>query len=160
MSLGSLRARAGSFFGGRFGSASEAGPEALPVRTGMPGRALHSTAPVRLLGFDQALVWVTVTLLLWGLVMVYSASVAMPDNPKFTRYAHTHFLVRHLLSMMMALVVAVLVFQVPMATAWRPMCTMRRVSQRKSTMATSTPTRPNSSPITAIRKSVWASGNQ
>ncbi len=116
MSLGTLRARAGNFFGGLFGGTTDTGPEALPVRTGMLGRSPHSTAPVRLLGFDQALVWVTVTLLLWGLVMVYSASIAMPDNPKFTRYAHTHFLVRHLLSMMMALLVAVLVFQVPMAT--------------------------------------------
>ena len=29
--------------------------------------------------------------------MVYSASVALPDNPKFARYAPTHFLVRQLL---------------------------------------------------------------
>jgi cell division protein FtsW len=40
-------------------------------------------APVRVLGFDQALLWVTVALLAWGLVMVYSASIAMPDNPRF-----------------------------------------------------------------------------
>jgi cell division protein FtsW len=46
-------------------------------------------------GFDQPLVWVTVALLLWGMVMVYSASVAMPDNPKFAKYTHTYFLVRH-----------------------------------------------------------------
>jgi cell division protein FtsW len=36
--------------------------------------------------------------------MVYSASIAMPDNPKFARYAHTHFLVRHTLSLVMAFV--------------------------------------------------------
>jgi cell division protein FtsW len=40
----------------------------------------------------------------------------MPDNPKFSRYAHTHFLVRHVLSLGVALVVAALAFQVPMAT--------------------------------------------
>ncbi len=67
-------------------------------------------------GFDQALVWVTVALLMWGLVMVYSASVAMPDNPKFSRYAHTHFLLRHVLSLVVAFIVAFLAFQVPMAT--------------------------------------------
>lgn len=67
-------------------------------------------------GFDQALVWVTVALLMWGLVMVYSASVAMPDNPKFSRYAHTHFLLRHVLSLVVAFIVAYLAFQVPMAT--------------------------------------------
>ena len=77
---------------------------------------MGSTTPVRLLGFDQALVWVAATLLLWGLVMVYSASVAMPDNPKFSRYAHTHFLLRHVFSLGVALVVAVLAFQVPMST--------------------------------------------
>jgi cell division protein FtsW len=72
--------------------------------------------PVRLLGFDQALVFVTLALLLWGLVMVYSASVAMPDNPKFARYANTHFLFRHMFSLVVALVVAVLAFQIPMST--------------------------------------------
>jgi hypothetical protein len=54
-------------------------------------------APARVQGFDQALLWVTVALLAWGLVMVYSASIALPDNPRSRRYAHTHFLVRHAL---------------------------------------------------------------
>jgi cell division protein FtsW len=82
----------------------------------MPGRVLGPSMPVRLLGFDQALVFVAMTLLLWGLVMVYSASVAMPDNPKFARYEHTHFLLRHMFSLAVALVVAVLAFQIPMST--------------------------------------------
>ena len=89
---------------------------ALPVRTGMPGRILGPSMPVRLLGFDQALVFVTLALLLWGMVMVYSASVAMPDNPKFARYENTHFLFRHMFSLVVALVVAVLAFQIPMST--------------------------------------------
>ena len=93
---------------------------ALPVRTGMPGRINGPSMPVRLLGFDQALVFVTLALLLWGLVMVYSASVAMPDNPKFARYATTHFLVRHVFSLFAAFVVAVLAFQIPMST-WEKM---------------------------------------
>ena len=67
-------------------------------------------------GFDQPLVWVTVTLLLWGLVMVYSASIAMPDNPRFANYAHTHFLVRHIASIAVAFVAALLAFQVPVQT--------------------------------------------
>ncbi len=46
------------------------------------------------------------------------------------------------------------------AIAWRPMSMMRRVIQKNRTISTSTPTRPNSSPMTAIRKSVWASGSQ
>ena len=90
--------------------------DALPVRLG--GQSLSGThsSPVNLSGFDQALVWVTVALLMFGLVMVYSASVAMPDNPKFARYAHTHFLMRHVLSLAVAFVVALLAFQVPVST--------------------------------------------
>ena len=45
--------------------------------------------------------------------MVYSASIAMPDNPKFARYTHTHFLYRHVLSLMVAFVAALIVFQIP-----------------------------------------------
>ena len=44
------------------------------------------------------------------------------------------------------------------ATAWRPIMKMRRVSQKKATITQATPMKPSSSPITAIRKSVWASG--
>lgn len=98
--------------------AGTADPDALPVRTSL-GRVSNAT-PVRLLGFDQALVGVTLALLIWGLVMVYSASIAMPDNPKFSQYQHSHFLMRHLMSLGLALVVAVLVFQVPLAV-WEKM---------------------------------------
>ena len=102
--------------GGLFGKLAAPGSEPLPVRIGQTGRVMNASNPVRMLGFDQALVWVAATLLLWGLVMVYSATVAMPDNPKFSRYAHTHFLVRHVISLGVALVVAALAFQVPMST--------------------------------------------
>ena len=36
-----------------------------------------------MLEYDQALVWVTALLLLLGLVMVYSASVSLPDSTKY-----------------------------------------------------------------------------
>jgi cell division protein FtsW len=90
--------------------------DVLPVRLG--GQSLsgsHSSA-VSLSGFDQALVWVTLALLMFGLVMVYSASVAMPDSPKFSRYSHTHFLMRHMLSLVVGFMVALLAFQVPVST--------------------------------------------
>jgi cell division protein FtsW len=102
---------------GWFSGFGKAAADVLPVRLG--GQSLSRTLaapPVRMAGFDQALLWVTVALLMWGLVMVYSASVAMPDNPKFARYAHTHFVVRHVLSLAVAFIVAVLAFQVPLAT--------------------------------------------
>jgi cell division protein FtsW len=90
--------------------------DVLPVRLG--GQSLSGThaSPVSLSGFDQALVWVTLALLMFGLVMVYSASVAMPDSPKFSRYSHTHFLMRHMLSLVLGFVVALLAFQVPVST--------------------------------------------
>ncbi len=90
--------------------------DALPVRLGGMRGGGAGSAPVRMAGFDQALVWVCVALLVWGLVMVYSASIAMPDNPKFARYAHTHFLTRHMVSLLVAFVVALVAFQVPVET--------------------------------------------
>lgn len=94
-----------------------AGPvaEVLPVRLGSGRRADTATRPTRDMGFDQPLVWVVVALLVWGLVMVYSASIAMPDNPRFARYTHTYFLSRHALWIGIAFVAALLAFQVPVA---------------------------------------------
>ena len=102
-------------FMGWFSNVGKAASEVLPVRLGGQSLTRAPEASPRLAGFDQALVWVTVGLLMWGLVMVYSASVAMPDNPKFARYAHTHFLLRHVLSLAVAVALAVLAFQLPMA---------------------------------------------
>uniref|UniRef100_UPI00406D3ABB putative lipid II flippase FtsW n=1 Tax=Rhodoferax sp. GW822-FHT02A01 TaxID=3141537 RepID=UPI00406D3ABB len=92
------------------------GAAALPVRLGGRGSFSTPTRSVQVRGFDQPLVWVTVSLLLWGLVMVYSASIAMPDNPRFANYAHTHFLIRHIASIGVAFVAALLAFQVPVQT--------------------------------------------
>lgn len=89
--------------------------ENLPVRAGGMEYRQSTTTPASVLGFDQALLWVIVTLLAWGLVMVYSASIAMPDNPRFGKISHTHFLVRHIFSLVMGFVAALLTFQIPMA---------------------------------------------
>ncbi len=76
---------------------------------------VSGAAPQRVAVFDQPLLWVTVALLAWGLVMVYSASIAMPENPKFARYTHTHFLTRHTVSVVVGFIAALLLFQVPIA---------------------------------------------
>ena len=96
--------------------AGDGGNVVLPVRLGVQRTASARPASMTLAHFDQALVWVTVALLMFGLVMVYSASIAMPDNPKFARYAHTHFLVRHMVSLTVAGLMAFLAFQVPVST--------------------------------------------
>ncbi|MDP2034434.1 MAG: putative lipid II flippase FtsW [Polaromonas sp.] len=101
---------------GWFSGLGGAATQGLPVRLGGQGASRTASAPVRMSGVDQSLIWVTVALLVWGLVMVYSASVAMPDNPKFARYAHTHFLLRHAISLGVAFAMALLAFQVPVAT--------------------------------------------
>jgi len=89
---------------------------ALPVRLGGRGSFASSTTTAQVRGFDQPLVWVVVALLLWGTVMVYSASIAMPDNPRFSNYTHTHFLVRHVASIGVAFVAALIAFQIPVQT--------------------------------------------
>ncbi len=85
--------------------------DVMPVRDQVH---LGQGTPVRLLGFDQALVWVVGALLALGLVMVYSASVALPDNPKFARYTATYFMWRHLMFIGVAVIAALLAVQVPM----------------------------------------------
>ncbi|MEI7763550.1 MAG: putative lipid II flippase FtsW [Comamonadaceae bacterium] len=80
------------------------------------GTRLNSSAPTRVVSFDQPLLWVTLVLLIWGMVMVYSASIAMPENPRFAKYTHTYFLTRHVLWLLMSFVAAVLAFQVPVAS--------------------------------------------
>jgi cell division protein FtsW len=99
---------------GWFGSLSGKAGEVLPVRVGGTEYRQSSTTPASVLGFDQALLWVVVALLAWGLVMVYSASIALPDNPRFANYAPTHFLTRHVMYLVFGFVASLLAFQVPM----------------------------------------------
>ncbi len=84
----------------------------LPVRTNVD---LAGSPPPRLSGFDQGMVWVVLGLLALGLVMVYSASVALPDNPRFARYLPTHFLTRHAISLVLGLIVGFAVMQIPVS---------------------------------------------
>ncbi len=111
--LGGERGLAGALAGGARG-------DPLPVRLSSRTYAGTRNVAVRELGFDQPLLWVVVALLAWGLVMVYSASIALPDNPRFANYASTHFVLRHGLSMLIGLFAAVMAFQFPMR-AWEKM---------------------------------------
>lgn len=90
--------------------------DGLPVRLSSRNFGGTRQAPVSELGFDQPLLWVAFSLLCWGLVMVYSASIALPDNPRFANYASTHFVVRHAIAMGLGLLAAVVAFQLPMRT--------------------------------------------
>ena len=69
------------------GTKKERAAKPIPVRDWID--VGKSGQPTRLAGFDQAMVCVVIALLALGVVMVYSASVALPDNPKFARYSPT-----------------------------------------------------------------------
>ena len=86
----------------------------VPVRDWI---AVSAGQPTRLLGFDQTLVSVVIALVALGAIMVFSASVALPDNPKFANYQHTHFLLRHLFAIGVGSGLAIVAVQVPM-TFW------------------------------------------
>ena len=101
-----------AWLGGLSGKAADV----LPVRVGGTDYSPTRSTPAAVLGFDQTLLWVVVALLAWGLVMVYSASIAMPDNPRFGKIAPTHFLMLHARALVVGFVVALLAFQVSMAT--------------------------------------------
>jgi cell division protein FtsW len=88
--------------------------EALPVRDQVQITPQRNTS---LAGFDRTLVLVTIGLLALGLVMVYSASIALPDNPKFANYSPTYFLTRQALFIGIGFVAALIALQVPVA-AW------------------------------------------
>jgi len=86
----------------------------VPVRTsGYGGSASDS----RVEQFDFTLLWVVLSLLAFGLVMVYSASIAMPDNPRLARLSNHHYLMRHSFALVVGITAAILVFQVPV-DAW------------------------------------------
>lgn len=88
--------------------------EDVPVHMGgmLLNEPQHASVEVR--GLDRQLLGVVAALLLFGTVMVYSASIAMPDNPRFAKLSDLHFLNRHVLSLLMAVLAAIPVFYVSM----------------------------------------------
>ena len=99
----------------RMGSADKPAP--MPVRIGYVGPAAS-----RMLDFDQNLLWVIVLLLAFGLVMVYSATVAIPEDPHFAHWTQFHFFWRDLAAIALGLIGGWVVFQFPMKfwERWAP----------------------------------------
>jgi cell division protein FtsW len=96
----------------------------LPVRDRVD---LPGARAVRVLAFDQSLVAVVVALMLMGVVMVYSASIALPDNPKFQKLglpplSEFFFVKRHVFAIAVGLAGALVAVQVPVKVweKWAP----------------------------------------
>lgn len=62
---------------------------------------------------DLVLIWSALALLLLGLVMVYSSSIATAEGSRFTGHDSGYFLVRHAAFLMIGVVAGTLAFQVP-----------------------------------------------
>ena len=67
--------------------------------------------------YDASLAWTTLLLLAFGLVMVYSASIAMSEASVHTGNRAWYFLMRHGIFVVVGIVAAAVAFQVPMK-AW------------------------------------------
>ncbi|MDP3637215.1 MAG: putative lipid II flippase FtsW [Azonexus sp.] len=64
---------------------------------------------------DYALLWSVLILLFAGMVMVYSASIAIAEGGRFTNHQPAYYLVRHGVFLCVALVAAAVAFQVPLS---------------------------------------------
>src|SRR5205814_2049044 len=73
-----------------------------------------------LLIYDSTLAWAGLLLLAIGLVMVYSASIAMAEVSAHTGYRPWYFLVRHALFVTAGLAAAWIAFQIPIKV-WQQM---------------------------------------
>ncbi len=72
-----------------------------PGRTNMPA-------------VDHQLIIAVSVLLLFGLLMVYSASIALADGPRYASYGQYYFVVRHAVFLLLGVFVALMVANVPM----------------------------------------------
>ncbi|MDC8759828.1 putative lipid II flippase FtsW [Janthinobacterium fluminis] len=70
----------------------------------------------KMMEYDQPLVWVTLLLMLMGMVMVYSASISLPDSPKFANYKNSYFLVRQAIFICISLMAGLFVFRIRIST--------------------------------------------
>lgn len=65
---------------------------------------------------DPLLLWSSLGLLLLGLVMVYSSSIALAEGSRFTGNQSAYFLIRHALFLAVGVVVGLIAFQLPLRT--------------------------------------------
>jgi cell division protein FtsW len=93
------------------------------MKIALPGFASNAARPMdslaqrsKMMEYDQPLVWVVLLLMLFGMVMVYSASISLPDSPKYATYRNNHFLIRQGIFICVSLVAGLFAFRLPIAT--------------------------------------------
>lgn len=64
--------------------------------------------------FDELLLWVLAGLLMLGLVMVYSSSIATAEGSKFTGHEPAYYLIRHGIFVLIGVTAGVVAFTVPL----------------------------------------------
>lgn len=82
---------------------------------GLKGGAKEQTSPVKsaqMTRLDVYLIFAVLVLLFFGLVMVYSASIALPDSPKYANYRNEHFFIRQLVFIGVGLFAGYTVFRI------------------------------------------------
>ncbi len=91
------------------------------TETGLPMGAYAANRAVgRLTGapqtpreLDPFLIWSATALLLFGVVMVFSASIATAEGNRFSGYQPAYFLIRHVVFLVIGLTAAAVAFRIP-----------------------------------------------
>ncbi len=81
---------------------------------------MHNRERINAASYDQMLLWVTFILLGLGLVMVYSASIAIAEADKAVGHQSTYYLVRQSIFILIGLVAGFVSFQIPVSW-WQKM---------------------------------------
>jgi len=81
-----------------------------------PIRPLDGVQRSKMMEYDQPLVWVILILMLFGMVMVYSASISLPDSPKFANYKNAYFLQRQAIFIVVSIIAGLFAFRVRIET--------------------------------------------
>ena len=84
------------------------------ARFGSAEGSARGSVSASLTRVDTSLMWVVAILMIMGTVMVYSASIALPDAPRFANYKPHHFLVRHIFAAAVGIGLSIVAFTVPM----------------------------------------------
>jgi cell division protein FtsW len=81
---------------------------------------IHSSERANAANYDQMLLWITFILLGLGMVMVYSASIAIAEADKAVGHQSTYYLIRQAIFIVIGLVAGFISFQIPV-TLWQKM---------------------------------------